>query len=88
MWGTFHPLVDGGAVVAGVEDRVLGLDVESGDLRWELAVRGLPRGLAVSGKRLCVGTRPGPILAFPWPRPARRTGAADGGDGAGAPSPR
>ena|GEM_PF-4393050 len=66
-WGTFRPLVEGDLVVVGVEDRLLGLGLAEGEVRWELEVPGLPRGLALSGDRLYVGTQPGPVLAYPRP---------------------
>ncbi len=72
-WGTFRPLVDDALVVAGVEDRLLGIDLADGQVRWELAVPGLPRGVALAGDRLYVGTQPGPVLAYPRPGKAPKT---------------
>ena len=68
VFGTFHPLVREGAVVVGVEGKLLALDVGSGALLWERPIEGLPRGLAATGDRLYVGTSAGPVFALPWAR--------------------
>jgi outer membrane protein assembly factor BamB len=64
----FHPLGHGGAVVVGIEGKLLALELASGALLWERPIQGLPRGLAATGDWLYVGTSAGPVFALPWAR--------------------
>ncbi len=68
LWTTFQPIVVDGVVVAGTEGRLLALDLERGDVSWQRAVAGSPRGLLAVGGRLFLGTKEGSISALPWRR--------------------
>jgi outer membrane protein assembly factor BamB len=65
---TYRPLAWEGRVLAGGRDVLLALDLASGELLWERAIEGVPRGLGAADEALYVGTLSGKVFALPWAR--------------------
>ncbi len=57
-------ILAGQTLVVGGKDEVIGLDTESGKVRWKFAVDGEARGLAVSDGHLVVSTTTGKVQVF------------------------
>ena len=57
-------ILAGQTLVAGGRDKVVAVDARSGATRWQAAVEGTAKGLAVAGGRLIVSTDQGPIYCF------------------------
>ena len=77
LWKTACPCADeliqaGNSLVAGGAGRVLAVDAASGEVRWDVAVEGAAKGLAVVDGRLLVSTDKGRIYCFASQGPPRR----------------
>ena len=72
-WTTYRPLVTGGDVIVGNQEKNLcAFDRRSGAPRWCAAVGQIPRGLGISGDGvLYVGSLSGLVQAFRMEQPAR-----------------
>jgi len=78
-WSTFRPLAWEGGVIAGGRDVLLALELASGELLWERAIEGVPRGLGAAADALYVGTLSGKVFALPFTRTAPSPSPGSGG---------
>lgn len=65
-WFTDRPLVHGDQIVIGNRERFLGVARADGEVLWERAVGGTPRGVGGSHRYLYFGTLGGEVQALRW----------------------
>ena len=60
-------IVAGNAIIAGIDNEVRALNIETGELLWSAAIKGRAMGLAVIDGRLYVSSHHGDVYAFAAP---------------------